>query len=141
MVGRYNSKKLIIENKGDKGVKNLEIYNLYKSLSDLSCANDIKLSAKIGYICIKNKKIIEPYFQTIDESRINIIQNYLKEDEEGNLRVPEDKIKEANEKLQEILDIEEDVNIQKVNINDIQESLPMDILTGLMPMLIDEKEN
>jgi hypothetical protein len=72
---------------------------------------------------------------------MKIIQEYAISDKEGKIKVPEDKIDEANEKLQEILDMEEnDVNIQKININDIQESLPMDILTGLMPMLIEGEE-
>ena len=34
---------------------------------------------------------------------------------------------------------EEGVNLQKININDISESLPMDILNGLMPMIKDEE--
>ena len=72
---------------------------------------------------------------------MQIIQQYAESDENGNFKVPEDKIDEANEKLQEILNMEEtEINLQKININDISESLPMDILNGLMPMLIEDEE-
>lgn len=120
-------------------MKNSEIFVLYDSLNELSQKNDVKLPAKIGYICLKNKNLLEPYYKTISESRDKIVQEYIEKDEEGNMRVPEDKIEEANNKLQEILDIEEDIDLQKINIKDIEdESLPMDILNGLMPILIEE---
>ena len=118
---------------------NSEIFVLYDSLNELSQKNDVKLPAKIGYICLKNKNLLEPYYKTISESRMQIIQEYAEVDEDGSMRVPEDKIPEANDKLQEILDIEEEVDLQKININDIGESLPMDILTGLMPIIIEEE--
>lgn len=108
---------------------------------NLSQKNDVKLPAKIGYVCLKNKNLMEPYYKAINDSRQQIIQDYAVYEEDGSYRVPEDKVEEANNKLQEILDMEEpDVNIQKINVNDIPESIPMDILNGLMSMLIEEEE-
>ena len=118
-------------------MNNLEIFSLYDTLVTLSTKDDIKLPVKIGYICLKNKNLLEPYYKAINESRQQIIQEYIAEDEEGNLRVPEDKINEANQKLQEILDMEEEneIILQKINISDISDPLPMDIINGLMPIL------
>ena len=83
-------------------MKNLEIFALYDSLNELSQKSDVKLPAKIGYICLKNKNLLEPYYKTISESRMQIIQEYAEVDEEGKMRVPEDKIQEANDKLEDL---------------------------------------
>lgn len=122
-------------------MKNYDLYKLYEVLFTLSHKENIILPIKVGYVCLKNKNLLEPYYNAINDSRLRIIQKYAEQDENGDLRVPKNKIEEANKELQEVLDMEEtDIKIQKININDIQESLPMDIITGLMPMLIEEEE-
>lgn len=68
--------------------------------------------------------------------RTNIIKKYSIKNENGDYQVPEDKIDIANAELEEVLNIEENnVFLQKIKISDIQESLPMNIINDLMPIL------
>lgn len=106
-------------------------------LNELTSTKEIKLPAKVGYICLKDRNLLKPYYDAILESRQKVIDEYLVIDEEGNSKVPEDKVEEANVKLVEILEMEEnDIPLQKFNINDISsESFSLEILDALMPII------
>lgn len=107
-------------------------------LDKLISTKEIKLPAKVGYICLKDRNLLKPYYDAILESRQKVVTEYLITDEEGNSKVPDGKIEEANSKLLEILDMEEDdiPTLQKFNINDISsESFSLEILDALMPII------
>ena len=117
---------------------NLEIYTLYQALVNLSQNNNIQMPIKVGYLILKNKNLLEPYYKSLEEARMSVVKRYGVQDSNGDFRVPDDKLKIANEELDEILGIEEEgVILQKIKVDSMQQFLPMDIISDIMPILED----
>lgn len=116
---------------------NTDIYTVYESLVKLSQNKELKMPAKVGYVILKNRNLLEPYYKALIESRYSIIEKYAEKTEDGNLEVPSDKIEEANKELEELLALEEDINLTTINVNVLPDGIDLEILDNLMPILED----
>lgn len=103
---------------------NYEIYNIASALNEAFADGNQYLPVKVNFFIQKNKATLMSLAQDIENSRIAIIRNYGSLNEEtGYFTVPEDKIQVANAELADLFNIEQEVNIYKININ----SFPDDI--------------
>lgn len=77
------------------------------------------LPAHVTYAILKNYNILQVQFNIIEETRNTIIKRYGKETENGYI-VPEENIAKANQELNTILSLEQDVPILMIKMTDLQ---------------------
>lgn len=114
---------------------NLEIYNIANNLLEAFNDNGQKLPVKVNFFLQKNKKVLLSLAQEIEEERISIAQNYGKLDSEsGNYSVDLEHIEAAQQDLDNLFNIEQDVDIAKINYNDLDPN--MELTTAQMEVLM-----
>ena len=89
---------------------NTQIYYGAKNLSS-AFSTSLYLPAKANFYIQKNSQTLAALAQEIEENRINIIKHYGVADDNGNIQVPEDKMSEASQEINDLFTIEQDVNI------------------------------
>ena len=77
---------------------NDEILKVYKGISDLIEAK-IPLKIKTSFLLAKNKKILEPFVETIEHERINIYRKYGNETDDGMIKVEKTDIPKVEKDL------------------------------------------
>lgn len=98
---------------------NNQIYNYATDLMNSFSNNDLKLPIKINFYLQKNQLELLTLAQDIEKQRIDIVKEYGTLDEEtNNYIVPNNKIAEATEKINELFDLTQDVKIYKVKLED-----------------------
>ena len=114
---------------------NLEIYNIANNLLEAFSDNNQKLPVKVNFFLQINKKTLLNLAQEIEEERINIAKNYGNLDlETGNYSVSAEHIEAAQQDLNNLFNIEQDVNIAKINYNDLDPN--MELTTAQMEALM-----
>lgn len=116
---------------------NTDIYTVYESLAKLSHDKELKMPAKVGYTILKNRNLLEPYYKALMESRYSIIEKYAEKNDEGQLEVPSEKLGEANKELADLLEMEEEIQLTKLNVESLPDGIDLEILDNLMPILED----
>lgn len=96
---------------------NGEIFQLYEFLYQIKQDTNIKLPIKAGFNLIKNIKTLSGIYEIISEQRMDIIKEYLNENQE----VPVDKVEEVNILLTELAEIENEVSLAYINLEDLKE--------------------
>lgn len=97
-------------------MKNGEILKLYETLQRISENKDLKFNVKTGYILARNKeKLRQEAIIIYDERRKIIMEHGRVEGKE--IIVPNEYIEEVNKKINELMEIENDVEVTKVPIN------------------------
>ncbi len=119
---------------------NNEIYNYATSLSEEFGKDNISLPIKVNFYLQKNIKELIALAQEIEEKRIEIAKKYGEVSEDGNqYQVPEDKIQDASNELEELFGLTQDVNIYKISLDafgDIE--LTASQMKALLFMIEDE---
>lgn len=104
---------------------NLEIYNAARAMIDAFQEHQY-LPVKVNFFIQKNKSILTTLAQDIDNARMTLISNYGVLNEEGTQYiVPEEKMEAANKELSDLFNIEQDVNITKINIEDFPDDIKL----------------
>ena len=115
---------------------NTEIYTLYESLVKLSQNKELKMPAKVGYLLLKNKNLLEPYYKALMEARYGIIEKYAVTTEDGQLQVPAEKLDVANAELNDLLAMEEEgINLSKIKVDNLPDNIELELLDNLMLIL------
>ena len=97
---------------------NFEIYNIAKAMGEAFQDGGQYLPVKINFFIQKNKATLMTLAQDIDNSRMAIVRNYGELNEDGTqFVVPEDKMEAANAELLDLFNIEQEVDIRKINID------------------------
>ena len=105
---------------------NNEIYTRAQKLSIAFNDGEQKLPIKVNFYLQKNKSTLIALAQDIDKSRMDILQTYGTLNEEGNAYdIPEDKIAEVSKELEDLFNLEQEVQIYKVNINSLSDDLTL----------------
>lgn len=103
---------------------NTEIYTNALALNKAFSDNTQRLPVKVNFYLQKNKSTLVALAQGIEESRMEIVHAYGKpSDKEDQYEIPADKVDEAQKELNDLLDLEQEVTIYKVNIDNIPEDL------------------
>ena len=107
-------------------MKNSEIYNYAQALSEAFQDNNQRLPVKINFYLQKNKKTLLSLSQDIEQSRMEIAQNYGTINEEGTAyTIPEENIAAVNNEIQDLLNIEQEVPIYQVSIDSFSDDLTL----------------
>ena len=114
---------------------NFEIYMTAKNLLEAFTDSNQYLPIKLNFFILKNKNILIQLAQDIDNARIQVIHNQGTLDEEsGYYNIPEDQIQSANQELNDLFAIEQEIDIKKLNINDFPDDI--NLTTGQMNALM-----
>lgn len=95
--------------------KLIPINDSLQALRDKS-AVDIKTSFKV----VRNLRLLEPEIKEIYETREKLIRENGKDDGEGNIQVPPEKIDEVQAQLNELLHTEIEVDLLPFKIEELQ---------------------
>lgn len=107
-------------------MKNSEIYNYAQALIEAFRDNNQRLPVKINFYLQKNKKTLLSLSQDIEQSRMEIAQNYGILNEEGTAyNIPEENISIVNTEIQDLLNIEQEVPIYQVSIDSFSDDLTL----------------
>lgn len=114
---------------------NSEIYMYANNIIDNFGDTTQKLPIKVNFYLQKNKEILVKLAQEIEQARIDIIKSHstISNNNEYHIKNSEE-LEKAQEELDELLQLEQEVQIYKVNID----SFPDDIIltTGQMEALM-----
>lgn len=114
---------------------NQEIYGYALALNEAFADNTQRLPMKVNFYLQKNKKTLMDLGQDIESSRMEIISTYGTISEDGTqYTIPQEKIELAQKELEDLLNLEQEVQIYKINID----NLPDDIIltTGQMEAMM-----
>ena len=106
-------------------IKNEALVNSVQVLRKL---NNAELPVRVSYKLAKNIKSIEKELNIYEEEKQKFINKYCEKDDEGNNKINEDgtiKIIDTekwNKDIKELLDIEAEINIEKINIDELGKS-------------------
>lgn len=121
---------------------NNEIYNYGNALIEHFSNGDIKLPIKISFYLQKNKVELITLAEEIERQRIGILEEYGTLNTETNqFNVPKDKIPEVSKKINDLLDLTQEVKIYKVNLEDFGDiELTSNQTSALLFMINEEGE-
>lgn len=107
-------------------MKNSEIYNYAQALIEAFQDNTQRLPVKINFYLQKNKRVLLDLSQDIEQSRMEIAQNYGILNEEGTAyTIPDENISIVNTEIQDLFNIEQEVPIYKVSIDSFSDDLTL----------------
>lgn len=116
-------------------MKNGEVLELYETLQRISQNKELKFNIALGYTMAKNKEKLRQEVTIIYGLRRDIIMEYGRIDGKD-IIVPNEYVDEVNKKVNDLLEIENDVEITKVPI-DLFENIELNIedIEGLSGMI------
>ncbi len=114
-------------------MKNKEIIKLYEGLNQIK---DIKFKPKTSFILAKNKIALEPLYMAAMKCQQDVIEQFGVIQDDGAIQVPRDKIKDVNKSLTELMEVENEIKLDKLKIEEFgEETLDMDILEKLINII------
>ena len=117
---------------------NNEIYSLYEGLSKITQNKELKIPVKTSFYLLKNMKEIQGAYESLMDLRKEIILKYADQDGE-NYTIPAEKIEAANAELMELLSIENEFNIMKIKLSDIEAlELSLEETASIMGIIEEE---
>lgn len=99
---------------------NNEIYQIFNNLMEQFNNGEQKFPVKINFYLQKNKNTLMGFAQEIETARLEIINNYgnPSEDNPGQYIIPPENIEIAQQELNELFALEQDVQVYKTKIDD-----------------------
>lgn len=122
-------------------LKNEEIYAYAVNLSQ-SSLNNLDLPVKVNFYLQKNiKKIIE-LGQEIEQARLDICNKYGSIDENENYIFSDEIIDKANQEIQDLIELEQEVKLYMISINSFNDDNIMSSkdFNAISFMLYDDEE-
>ena len=114
---------------------NNQIYNYAITLNEAFADNTQKLPMKVNFYLQKNKKILIELGKDIEESRMEIIQNYGELNEDGSQYIiPKDKIEIIQKELEDLLTLTQEVNIYMISADSLTDDISL--TTGQMEAIL-----
>ena len=103
---------------------NNQIYDYATHLATEFNDNSLKLPIKVNFYLQKNKSALLTLAQDIEQNRQTIIENYGTLSEDGSQYiVPPENIEVAQQELNDLFNLEQEVNIYKINIDNLSDDL------------------
>lgn len=116
-------------------MKNGEVLELYETLQRISQNKELKFSVALGYVMAKNKEKLRQEAVIIYNLRRDIIMEHGKIDGKD-IVVPNEYVDEVNKKVNDLMEIENDVGIIQVPVDAFENiELNMEDIEGLMKMV------
>ena len=106
-------------------MKNSEIYTIASKLFEAFHDNEQKFPVKMNFFLQKNKKILLTLAQEIEEARLNIAKMYGTNTGDGNFTIAAENIAKAQEELDQLFNIEQDIDIRKISFDDLDPNMEL----------------
>lgn len=117
-------------------MKNGDVITAYETLNRLSENRDLKFEIAVGYLLAKNKEKLRQEASLIYKMRQDIILEHGQL-EGKNIVVPKEYIDETNEKIEELMNIENDIQLIQIPIEKLEHyELNMEDIDGIKEMII-----
>jgi adenylyl- and sulfurtransferase ThiI len=114
---------------------NNEIYKYARQLLRAFQDSNQRLPIKVNFYLQKNKNTLITLAQDIEKVRMEIISLYGILDEDGETyTVPPEKIADATKELNDLFDLEQEVQIYKINIDSLDNNF--DLTTAQMEAIM-----
>lgn len=105
---------------------NNEIYVYTRQLMEAFQDGEQRLPVKVNFYLQKNKNTLLALAQDIEKARIEIAQTYGTLDETGEqYQIPNEKLADASKELDDLFNLEQEVNISKINIDSLSDDLTL----------------
>lgn len=104
---------------------NLEIYTIASKLFEAFHDSEQKFPVKMNFFLQKNKKTLLTLAQEIEEARLNIAQMYGTNTGDGNFTIAAENITKAQEELNQLFNIEQDIDIKKISFDDLDPNMEL----------------
>ena len=105
---------------------NNEIYTRVTALAEAFQDGSQKLPIKVNFYLQKNKTALINLAQDIEKSRIEIAEAYgTLDNETSQYVIPSEKIADAAKELEDLFNLEQEVQIYKINIDSLSDDLAM----------------
>ena len=119
-------------------MKNGEVIELYEALKRISENKDLKFNVKLAYIMAKNKEKLRQEAVLIYDMRRKIVMEHGQVDGQD-IIIPKEYVDEVNKKINELMDVENDVEIIQVPTSAFgDQELNLEDMEGLMNMIFIE---
>ena len=113
---------------------------MYEALNALG-ESGTKFRIKVSYTLVKNKKLLVPYIENIEECRRQLYIQFGEPQEDGTLQIPNNKLEAFAEEYNSLMNTENDIPFGKVRLEDFSdETIDIKIIEALMPMFEEEIE-
>lgn len=100
---------------------NLEIYTLYKKLQEAFLNENRNFPVKVFFYIQKNINVLQIKVEEIEKTREYIIKKYGTINyENNNYNISSEYIQQANEELQQLENIKQDIELKTINFSDIE---------------------
>lgn len=122
---------------------NNNIYNYATALNnEFNSSCKIKFPVRVNFFLQKNIEKLTAAAQEIERARIGIAQEYGELNEDGtSYFIPPDKIAEAQNEIEELFNIEQDIKLHLFSIDDFNNiELTYQQMSALMFMIKDDEE-
>ena len=120
-------------------MKNGDVITAYETLNRLSENRDLKFEIAVGYLLAKNKEKLRQEASLIYKMRQDIILEHGQL-EGKNIVVPKEYIDETNEKIEELMNIENDIKLTQIPIDMLEHyELNMEDIEGLSNIIMPFK--
>ena len=118
-------------------MKNQEIFDLYEGLCELSQDEDLKINIVTSFRLAKNKKIIQPFYESIYETRVKLFEKYGEPTENGGWFVPKDRVDKFKAEFDALMNTETFINVEKIPISSFNEEgkVNIEIMEKLIPLI------
>lgn len=117
-------------------MKNKDILKLYEGLCELEQLQGLHLKARTSYQLAKDKLIIEPFYNLIKKCELDIWKQFGTILDDGNVSVEKDKVGELNKAYDDLMEIETDVNIDKIELNEFDgQGISMELFGKLIRVI------
>ena len=117
-------------------MKNGDVITAYETLNRLSENRDLKFEVAVGYLLAKNKEKLRQEASLIYKMRQDIILEHGRL-EGKNIIVPSEYLDETNEKIEELMNIENDIQLIQIPIEKLEHyELNMEDIDGIKEMII-----
>lgn len=117
-------------------MKNKEIYHLYEGLYEISQDKEIKFDVKIAFALAKNKNLLQPIYDAIIDTRYRLLESCGEPKEDGDWKIPKEKVDEFTKKWKDFMDIDNFITLQHIKLDDIQnKEIGIDLIEKLLPII------
>ncbi len=114
---------------------NNQIYIKARQLLEVFQDSDQKFPIKINFYLQKNKNTLIALAQDIEKARMEIVQTYgIPDDKNESYIIPKEKLEDAKKELNDLFDLEQEVQIYKVNIDSLDNNF--DLTTAQMEAIM-----
>lgn len=101
-------------------LSNKQIYKYAQNLSSIFTNSKIYIPVKANFLIQKNIGLIMSSNEEIEQARFQIAQHYGELNEESQMiMIPKERLDEANQEVENLFAIEQDLNIRLIKLEDL----------------------